>query len=165
MRHVAVAAEHLVAALADQHDDDAVLARLPAEEVHRQAGRIADRLVLLVDQLGQVVAALVGGDADLVVVAAERLATWRAYGRSWKFSAGAEALEADREGLQRASMSRLISATLALESTPPDRKAPTGTSAIRRFLHRLDSSSRTRADRLRLVDPWRARASSGTADQ
>jgi len=42
-------------------------------------------------------------------------------------------LEADGERADRASMTRAMSATLAEESSPPDRKTPNGTSAIMRF--------------------------------
>ena len=54
------------------------------------------------DQLGQVVAALVGGDAELVVVAAEALGDQPRVRQIVEVLLRAEALEADRERLQRA---------------------------------------------------------------
>ncbi len=61
-------------------------------------------------------------------------------------------------------MSRLMSATLALESTPPDRKQPTGTSAIRRFLTARRKQLAHGRDRLALADV-EGHGVSGTADQ
>ena len=50
-RHVWIASEHFVAALADEDDGDAALLRRLRDEVHRQARGIADRLVLLPHEL------------------------------------------------------------------------------------------------------------------
>ena len=68
-----VAVEDLVRALADLHDDRAVLARELGDEVQRHADPVGDRLVLVVDHLRQEVDEVALVDDDLVVVGAELL--------------------------------------------------------------------------------------------
>ena len=70
-------------------------------------------------------------------------ATCRAYGTSWKFSAGPKPVNSTVNVCSGVETSRLISATLVDESTPPDRNAPTGTSAMSRFLTACLTSART----------------------
>jgi hypothetical protein len=60
--------------------------------------------------------------------------------------------ECDREGADRSACSPAIIATTPLESTPPERKAPSGTSAI----IRIRTDSRSRAISSSSISPWRA---------
>ena len=73
-------------------------------------------------------------------------ATWAACADSSK----ALSLKAIEQVLTGWSLSPAIIATMALESTPPDRKAPSGTSATRRM--------RTASRRRSINSPWASRA-------
>ena len=129
-----VAGEQLVGALADVHDGDAVVLRELGHEVQRHAHRIGDRLVLVVDEVRQEVPEVVVVDRDLVVVGAELLGDPAGPVELVELL---RAVEADRERVDRVVDSRLISATLVDESTPPERNTPTGTSLIiRRSIER-----------------------------
>jgi hypothetical protein len=70
---VRVAPEELVGALAREHHLDALPARELADEVERQAHRVGQRLVLVVDQLVEDSQGVAFGDRDLVVVGPEVL--------------------------------------------------------------------------------------------
>src|SRR6185312_4932863 len=102
MDEVLVAAEYLVAALADEHDGDAGIANRACDEVHRQAGRIAKRLVELAGELGNARTALGGADRDLAMVATELRGDSTRERQVVKVLARTEAGEPDRERLERA---------------------------------------------------------------
>ena len=81
------------------------------------------------------VAERLGPQHQLVVLGREGLATWRAYASS-SYSASPNPMANVFTG---APPSRAIAATTALESMPPLRKAPRGTSLMR--CRRTDSST------------------------
>ena len=127
-----IAGEEIVAAGARQQHLDPHVARAPADGTDVKRGRIRLRLVEVVDHLGQVVEDLrarfddVQADAEVLC---ERLRV-RQVVRHSLVVPGAIA-EGDREAVELSVLRvRLASATRELESRPPDRNAPTGTSAI-----------------------------------
>ena len=132
-----VAAEQLVAAVARQRDRD-VLARQLRDEKGRDLRGVGERLVIHLGQARDHVERMLGRDVKLGVVGAEMRARrpWRAAPRcsrcSWK------PIEKVRTGRV---LCACISATTVDESMPPDRNAPSGTSAIMRRLTASRSSA------------------------
>ena len=115
-----------------------------AEQEGRHRARVAERLVVVPDQpLDQV--DRLGLDDELVVVGAWRSATSLAYGRSSKPSRSSKPIVNVCTG--RSSCDAMIPTT-ALESIPPLRKAPSGTSEISRRRTAASSSERTSRGRL-----------------
>ena len=120
--------------------------------VQRHAHRIGQRLVLVPDQLRQVVEKVLVVDDDLVV--ARAVALGHAARANASSSEAASPSMATENVLTGRSASSAISATFRLESTPPDRNAPYGTSLIMRS----PIDSRTSASR-------RSTYSSGARDR
>jgi hypothetical protein len=93
-------------------------------------------------------------------------ATSRAYGRSWKFCSGPNPSKPSEYVWMGFVTRRLISATFALESTPPDKNAPTGTSDMSRFFTAFSSRPRTPATASASVTaPAAGQARSPSGDQ
>lgn len=68
---IPITAKYFVAAFADENHSDTVLFRRLRDKVHRQARGIADRFVLVVDQLREASAAVIRGDGDFLMIAAK----------------------------------------------------------------------------------------------
>ncbi len=117
-----VATERLVAAVAGQDDLEFLRGQLRHAE-GRDRRRIGERLVVGVGEVGQQLIASIRTTSSVCCVP-NASATVRAYGSSSK-PASSKPIEKVRMGWADASA---ISATTVLESRPPLRNAPTGTS-------------------------------------
>ena len=130
-----VAAEILVAAVAGQRDRD-VLARQLADAVGRNRGAVGIRFVVQRRETVHEVEVVACDVIDEMTGAVPVRDLLREAGLVER-----RIVERDRAGVHGFALeTRAIVATTALESTPPDRKAPSGTSEIIRS--RTDSSSR-----------------------
>ncbi|MEZ4355415.1 MAG: hypothetical protein R3F16_17365 [Myxococcota bacterium] len=125
---VGVATEELVGTFAREHDLHPS-AGLAGEQIDRQAGGIPDRLVEGADRVVEHAEAGVEVEGEMVMVAAEGLGDGaRACGlssssASWK----------PTENVAICPTRLAAAAATAEESIPPERKTPTGTSAINRL--------------------------------
>ena len=132
-----IAGEQLVAAVAAERDGHG-LAREPRQQVRRQDRRVGERLVEEVGDRREQVEHRLRGEDLLVVVGAEVLGDTARVPRLVE----AAVAEADRERLDAlAGSASAIIATTELESMPPLRKAPSGTS----LTSRRRTASRRRA--------------------
>ena len=127
-----VAAEELVAAVAGQGDRD-VLAGQPRDRVGGDRRRVGERLVEGLDEGRQRLQRLVARRAEGRVPRCRGAAPPRRRSATRR----AASREADREGPHVGSHAARMQATTRLESVPPDRNAPTGTSATMRRARRL----------------------------
>ena len=131
-----VAGEQLVAAIAPEGDRHR-LAREPREDVRRQDRGVCERLVEEIDNGRQHVDHRLRREHLLVVVGAEVLGDATCV----RGLVEAPLAEPDRERLHvlRRHCSTII-ATTELESMPPLRNAPSGTSLIEAAAHRLSKT-------------------------
>ena len=132
-----VAGEQLVSAVAGQRDGD-LLARDPADQIGGDLGDIGEGLVPDVREPGDDLDRLGVADVDGRVVRPEVGGDRSRLGRLVEGAVG----ETDGEGAHRTpSECRCIRATIVLESIPPERNAPTGTSATIRAATASDNAS------------------------
>ena len=128
--------------MAGEGDGDVLGGEL-SEGEEAEGAEVGEGFVEVPDELGEARVVGRGGELELVVVGAEVVGDEAGVGELVAFVGFAEA---DAEGLDGfASCVRAISATIRLESRPPESIAPSGTSLIRRSRTASSSSSSSRS--------------------
>ena len=138
-----IAGEGLVAAVAVERDGDVPAGQLGEVEARDRRG-VGERLAVVADDLRQDLDR-VGADQELLVLGAEVLARSRARAAARRSRSWSKPIENVRTG---SGESCAIAATTAEESIPPERNAPSGTSAISRLRVASSSAARIRSHEL-----------------
>ena len=133
---LAVAAEEFVGALAGEGDGDVFGGEL-AEGEEAEGREVGEGFVEVPDEFGEVESCVVEGELELVVVGAVEVGD--AAGVGELVARRPSSRKPTQKVLTGSLMLRAISATIRLESRPPESIAPSGTSLISRS--RTDSSS------------------------
>ena len=159
-----IAGEELVAAVSGQRDGHLLTGDL-ADQVGRDLGDVSERFVPDVRQPADHVDGLGVADLHRGVIGPEVPRPRRQPRRASSKDRSANPMVKVRTGPVAC---RCIRATMALESIPPDKKAPTGTSATIRAATESDNvESSWSVNSASVPDSgrWRARSTASAADQ